>query len=185
MYVSPVKKQVFLNWFLDHYELPKREMVWLFDYMLKREELLNHIHFVFDAHLCPRSMVISVQPDEKRPFRYYKEHVVTSEVEKAFHDIRMNLQEPLYVELNFPGFRQSIEYSDVLIDNPYMPDDYYMHDDDYQVVDALLQHVTDEQYISQLKQKIDESLDAGNDEAFYHYSWLLNRQQLNESIGDD
>ncbi|NIK12299.1 ReoY family proteolytic degradation factor [Alkalibacillus almallahensis] len=181
MHVSPIQKKVFLNWFLNQYELPKREIVWLFDYILKRDELLNHIHFVYEAHLCPRGMVVSVESQDKRPFRYYKEHVVTSEVEKAFHDIRMNHQEDLYIELNFPDVRQSTAYSDVLSNNPYLPDDYYLEESDYQMVDSLLQFVTDEHYMTQLKLKIDESLDNGDDEAFYFYSWLLNqRNQMSE-----
>ncbi|GAA0458953.1 ReoY family proteolytic degradation factor [Alkalibacillus silvisoli] len=181
MNVSPLKKKAFIDWFLDHYDLPQREIVWLFDYLLKRDELLENLHFVFEAHLCPRSMIISVQQGEKRPFRYYKEHVVTSEVEKAFHDIRMNQGEPLYLEISFEGIRHSKEYISVLEDNPFLPDDYYLNDQDYKELDTLLNYVTNEQYIAGLKTKIDHALDTGDYEAFNFYSSLLNSQHTKKT----
>ncbi|WP_017185992.1 ReoY family proteolytic degradation factor [Alkalibacillus haloalkaliphilus] len=180
MEISPLQKKAFIDWFLDQYDLPKREIVWLFDYLLKRDELLNNLHFVFEAHLCPRSMIISVQEGEERPFRFYKEHVVTNEVEKAFHDIRMNHGEPLYVEMNFEGVRNSEEYISVLEDNPFLPDDYYLKDSDYKEIDLLLNYITNEQYILELKSKIDQALDEGDLKSFNFYSSLLNNQQAED-----
>lgn len=99
MGVTTNQKRVFINWYLDHHRTERREMVWLLEYILKRENILKHLHFVFEAHLCPRSIIISTDNDEKRPFRYYKDHVVTTDVDKAFHDIRLNPEDTIYVEM--------------------------------------------------------------------------------------
>ncbi|WP_188206014.1 ReoY family proteolytic degradation factor [Alkalibacillus aidingensis] len=183
MDLSPIQKRAFIDWFMEHYSMPQRELVWLFDYMLKRDELLNNIHFVFEAHLCPRSMIISVQDHDNRPFRYYKEHVVTTEVEKAFHDIRMNPEESLFVEVIYPNVRHSQEYMSVLEDNPYLPDDYYLKDKDYKAIDSFLDYVIQQQYVEKLKSKIDMALDKGDFQSFNYYSKRLKELQMHDYEG--
>ncbi|TFB23971.1 IDEAL domain-containing protein [Filobacillus milosensis] len=174
MSLSPGKKRIFIKWYLENFDTDKREMVWLLEYVMKRDYLLNHIHFVFEAHLCPRSIIISNNKKEKRPFRFYKDHVVTTDVDKAFHDIRLNPEETLYVEIVFDGVRQSYEYAEVLEDNPYLPEDYYLQNEDYVLLENIIDDSTRHSKINYLKNKIDQALDLGDIESFNKWSEELN-----------
>lgn len=175
MGVTTNQKRLFINWYLDNFKTERREMVWLLEYMLKRENILKNVHFIFEAHLCPRSIIIATDDDEKRPFRYYKDHVVTTDVDKAFHDIRLNPDEKLYIEVKFEGNRQSVEYAKVLEDNPYLPDDYYLENDDYILLERFIEESSRLSEIHLLKSKIDAALDSGDVHSFNKWSEKLNK----------
>ncbi|MGM8213968.1 ReoY family proteolytic degradation factor [Bacillaceae bacterium W0354] len=180
MNVTPEKKRIFIKWFLANHSFYHREIVWLLQYVMKRDHLLNQIHFVYEAHLCPRSIVISKVQDEKRPFRFYKDHVVTTEVDKAFHDIRLNPEESLFMEFIFDGVRQSLLYANVLEDNPYLPDDYYLNNEDYIYLEKFIETQTKEYEIKRLKQMIDDALDEGNEDDFLQWTDKLKNIQQKE-----
>src|SRR5690625_1814647 len=138
MNVSIQEKKDFITWFLYHHMPENREVVWLLEYIQNRNELLQSLHFVFDAHFCPRSIVIHSAGQVKQPFRFYKSHICTIDVDKAFHDVRLNQQDPLYVECIFESVRQSPEYARVLEVNPYVPDKYYLNEEDLRELDSFL-----------------------------------------------
>ncbi|PKR78844.1 hypothetical protein CEY16_03565 [Halalkalibacillus sediminis] len=170
MDVTINQKRGMIEWFLDEYDMKQREITWLLEYLIKRDHLLEKIRFVYEAHLCHRSLIISVDDSDSRPFRFYKEHIVTTDVDKAFHDVRLNTDELMYVELKFPGIRQTTEYAEVLEDNPYLPDDYYMKNEDYQSLEKLWTEMDFESKKSDLLQKIDDALDCNDKEAFLKWS---------------
>ena len=58
-------KKDFVRWFLKRYKLKRRECVWILNYLLSHEHLLQNVHFTDEAHYCPRAMVMSVQRDRK------------------------------------------------------------------------------------------------------------------------
>ncbi|RPF55774.1 ReoY family proteolytic degradation factor [Aquisalibacillus elongatus] len=174
MGVSTNQKRLFIKWYLETFHTEKREMVWLLEYVMKRDNLLQNIHFVYEAHLCPRSIVMTSDENAKRPFRYYKDHVVTTDVDKAFHDIRLNPDETLYIELIFDYNRSSLEYAEVLEDNPYLPEDYYLENEDYVLLEKFLSNATYYSKINILKLKIDQALDIGDVEGFHKWSQELN-----------
>ncbi len=65
--------------------------------------LLENIHFVEEAHYCPRAIVMSSVEHNGVPFRFYKGNIMTSDAEKSFHDLRLNPDESIYIQLNFPN----------------------------------------------------------------------------------
>ncbi|WP_027963368.1 ReoY family proteolytic degradation factor [Halalkalibacillus halophilus] len=175
MSVTIEEKKHFIKWFLSEMKMKQREITWLFEYMYNRDDLLKHVHFIHEAHLCPKSILVSIQEDERRPFRFYKSHVVTSEVDKAFHDIRLNQDEEIYIEVLYPGVRHSLAYLKVLEENPFLPDDYYMEKDDYLEMDTLIDQLTYEQKVEEYKLKIDEALDESDVASFNLYAEKLNQ----------
>ena len=52
-------KKDFVRWFLKRYKLKRRECVWILNYLLSHEHLLQNVHFTDEAHYCPRAMVMS------------------------------------------------------------------------------------------------------------------------------
>jgi len=117
--ISIDDKRSFLKWFLRHYQLKNRECVWLLNYILSDNQMINILRFVDTITDCPRAMMISEKSTQDPPFLYRKGTVETNQPEKAFHDIRLDTTELIYVKLIFPDSSRSSEYVSVLEDNPY------------------------------------------------------------------
>ena len=96
-------KKNFVRWFLKNFQLKRRECVWILNYLLSNDELLENIHFVEEAHYCPRAIVMSSVDSNGVPFRFYKGNIMTSDAEKSFHDLRLYPNENMYIQLNFPN----------------------------------------------------------------------------------
>lgn len=173
-------KKVFIRWFLRHYQLKRREGVWILNYLLSNEELLDYIHFVDEAHYCPRAVVMSTVEHGGIPFRFYKGNLMTSDAEKAFHDLRLNVQEAMFIQLNFPNIPPHEYYLAVLEENPYMPYELYISEKDRLLAEQLLQSSMQAFQREQLLGQIDAALDAGDKDRFFELSNLL--QEMEQAV---
>lgn len=117
--VSALEKKEFIQWFLNHYQLKRRECVWLLNFMLSDDEILEKIHFVEHAEYCPKAIIMSAHCVDTISFQFFKKHIMTTEPEKSFHDIRLYREEHLYIQLHFKQSNMNPEYAAVLEDNPY------------------------------------------------------------------
>lgn len=113
------EKKVFLAWFLDRYQLKRRESMWILNYLLNHDIVLNHVHFVENAKETSRGILMSTIGDNREAFEFYKEGQLFDNPEQAFHEVRLNWHSPLYIELFFADAFKSEEYLAVLEDNPY------------------------------------------------------------------
>lgn len=165
--VSAKDKKKFLQWFLSNYQLKKRESVWILNYVINHHEILENVHFVHDAKFCLRSVIITSQCSKEVPFRFYKNHLVTTDAEKAFHDIRLNQHESLYIQLNFDKSNQNHMYAAVLEENPFVPEEYVITQQDRENADFLLENSLYEFKKKQLLQRIDQSLDEQDRDKFH------------------
>ena len=75
------EKKAFIRWFLKNFQLKRREGVWILNYLLSNDDLLEHVHFVDEAHYCPRAIVMSTVDTTSIPFRFYKDNIMTSDAE--------------------------------------------------------------------------------------------------------
>ncbi len=166
------EKRVFIRWFLKNYQLKRREGVWILNYLLSNEALLEHVHFVDEAHYCPRAIVMSTVDTTSIPFRFYKDNIMTSDAEKAFHDLRINSTDEIYFQLNFPSIPPNPLYLAVLEENPYAPD-IFIHEKDRVAAQQLLENSVLEFQEHMLLKQIDEALDTGDKERFFELSNLL------------
>ncbi|MBU5594223.1 ReoY family proteolytic degradation factor [Amphibacillus sp. MSJ-3] len=181
--ISIQDKKVFINWFLAHYQLKKRESVWILNYLINHDSLLNNVHFIREARFCPRGMIISTQCSSEVAFRFYKDHIVTTDAEKSFHDIRLNRHEPIYIQLSFKNSHQSAEYSAVLEDNPFLPDDFFITKREKQLAKEFLNFTLFEAEKKQLMDKVDYALDHQDRKRFIHYANRL--KKLNDDYDAD
>lgn len=177
--ISIQDKKSFINWFLTHYQLKKRESVWILNYLINHESLLSNVHFIREARFCPRGMIISAQCSEEVAFRFYKDHIVTTDAEKSFHDIRLNRHEPIYIQLAFKNSHQNAEYNAVLEDNPFLPDDFFITKREKQLAKEFLNYTLFEAEKKQLLSKIDHALDQQDKTKFIKLTKKLN--QLRDS----
>ena len=166
-------KKMFIRWFLKTFQLKRREGVWILNYLLSNDELLENVHFVDEAHYCPRAIVMSTVDTNSIPFRFYKNNIMTSDAEKSFHDLRLNPTESMYMQLNFPNTPPYPLYLAVLEENPYIPEDVFIHEKDRQAAAKLLEDSMLEFQQQQLLKQIDEALDSGDKERFFELSNLL------------
>ncbi|MBM7552474.1 ReoY family proteolytic degradation factor [Thalassobacillus pellis] len=178
--ISVQDKKDFVRWFLNHYQLKKRESVWILNYLINHEAILQYAHFVDEVEFCPRGILISAQGVKAPPFRFYKDKVMTTDAEKSFHDIRLNQNEPLYIQLNFDQSNQSARYAGVLEENPFVPVNHYLTSKDRRLARRLLDISLLEHQRQQLEREIDEALDTGDRKSFVRLSGLL--QHVKEEL---
>jgi uncharacterized protein YpiB (UPF0302 family) len=164
--VSVQDKKTFIQWFLNHYQLKKRESVWILNYLVNHHDLLVNLHFVRDAKFCPRGIVMTSHCSNEAPFRFYKKQLVTTDAEKSFHDIRLNQDEPLYLQLNFNKSYQNASYVAVLEQNPYTPEEFFITKDDKAMATNLLNQTLYNYKKNKLMREINCSLDEMDQKKF-------------------
>ncbi|HEY4602505.1 MAG TPA: ReoY family proteolytic degradation factor [Cerasibacillus sp.] len=179
--VSLKDKKDFITWVLNHLHFKKRESVWILHYLLGHETILENIHFVNEAKFCPRGLIMSTICSGDVPFRYYKSHIVTTDSDKTFHDIRMNQDQPLYIEINFKHAHKNARYVSVLEENPYLPEDYFLSEEDIQHAHQLLDISVYLFQKKRLKSKIDVALDQGDKKEFLRLSRALKQLEENKN----
>ncbi|MBB6452215.1 uncharacterized protein YpiB (UPF0302 family) [Salirhabdus euzebyi] len=175
MTVSVLQKKRFINWFLNNYQLKRRESVWILNYLMNHERVLKHVHFVEEARFCPKGVIISTKCVDDPPFRFYKEQVMTSDPEKSFHDIRLNDHETIYIQLNFAKSYKCYRFAGVLEENPFIPKDFYITEKDQETAEQLLNQAIYDFKLRKIHEEIDKALDEGDKERFHELIEQLNQ----------
>lgn len=173
--ISVNEKKEFIRWFLNHYQLKRRECVWILNYLMSHDQLMEKVHFVEHAEFCPRGIIMSTQCVDDVPFRFYKDSILTTDAEKSFHDIRLNRDQEIYIQLNFKAVYKSHHYALVLENNPYMPEHLEISDKDRELAEQFLQTSIKNFQLEQIREKIDKALDRKDKEEFIMLSEQLNR----------
>ncbi|MBT2642040.1 YpiB family protein [Bacillus sp. ISL-41] len=173
--VSVNEKKDFIRWFLNHYQLKRRECVWILNYLMSHDQLMEKVHFVENAQYCPRGLVMSTHCVDEVPFRFFKENVMTTDAEKSFHDIRLNREEEIYIQLNFHASNKAHQFAAVLEENPYVPGQLQISESDKMVAERFLEESIQKFQKDKLLTMIDEALDSQDQEAFEHLTEKLKR----------
>jgi uncharacterized protein YpiB (UPF0302 family) len=165
--VSVNEKKDFVKWFLNNYQLKQRECVWILNYLMSHDQLMHKVHFVEHAKYCPRGLVMSANCVKDTPFHFFKQNVMTTDAEKSFHDIRLNRDEDIYIQLNFKSSFQNANYVAVLEDNPYLPKHIEVNEKDRLLAERFLEESVFSFRRERLLKQIDEALDKQDKEAFH------------------
>ena len=172
--VSVDEKKEFIRWFLNHYQLKRRECVWILNYLMSHDQLMRNVHFVEGAKYCPKGMVMSTHCVEDVPFRFYKSNIMTTDAEKSFHDIRLNKDEDIYIQLNFKTAYSSYQYAAVLEENPFLPKNLPGNEQDQHIAETILNFSLSKFEEERLTQLIDEAIDNRDIDLFNQLSSQLN-----------
>src|SRR5690625_372615 len=164
--ISIQHKRDFIQWFLRNYTLKRQEVNWLLNYLIKDEKRLNQLSFVHDAKFCPKAVIISSHCSDEVPFLFYKQHVITTDIDKFFHDIRLHEDEFIYVQFNFENAKQNPHYAGVLEENPYTPVSTSLQDEDKKISNCLLTDLKRAYHLNKIKEEIDETLDQKDKKKF-------------------
>ena len=174
--VTVNEKKVFLRWFLNHFQLKRREAVWILNFLMSNDQLMEKVHFVEEAQFCPRGLIMSTRCSNEVPFRFYKQSIMTTDAEKSFHDIRLNRDEDIFVQINFFGVKTSPEYASVMEENPYFEKNPLLAKQDDLLASKFLEESFYQYQEEKLLQAIDLALDELNKEKFIQLTEEL--QQL-------
>ncbi|MGM0776696.1 MAG: ReoY family proteolytic degradation factor [Bacillota bacterium] len=172
--VSVNEKKDFIRWFLNHYQLKRRECVWILNYLMSHDQLMEKVHFVEQAQYCPRGLIMSTHCVDEVPFRFYKENVMTTDAEKSFHDIRLNRDEEIYIQLNFHASNKAHQYAAVMEENPFMPKTLQINEKDRLIAERFLTESLEKFRREKLLELIDEALDKQDKKAFNVLTQQLN-----------
>ncbi|HLQ84318.1 MAG TPA: YpiB family protein [Pseudogracilibacillus sp.] len=172
--ISTRDKQDFLKWFIDTYEFESHENKWILELLLKQPEILEQVEFVKSVNECPRSIIMSTICSPKTEFVYRKNKLVTIDQDKAYHDLRLNFNVPVYLQLNYRGQEKCPNYGFISIDNPYENNHFNRGKDKY-LVNKKLNAIALNKTIELIKEKINQSIDNNNKKDFYLYSKKLKK----------
>lgn len=120
---------------------------------------------------------------DKVPFRFYKENVMTTDAEKSFHDIRLNRDEDIFIQLNFHASNQAHQYAAVLEENPFVPKHLQVNEKDGIIAEQFLQNSIERFQREKLLKQIDEALDQQDRTAFRDLTEKLNQLMKLEQKG--
>ncbi|MBN8200272.1 MULTISPECIES: ReoY family proteolytic degradation factor [Bacillaceae] len=176
--VSVNEKKDFIRWFLNHYQLKRRECVWILNYLMSHDQLMEKVHFVEQAQYCPRGLIMSTHCVDEVPFRFYKENVMTTDAEKSFHDIRLNRDEEIYIQLNFHASNKAHQYAAVMEENPFMPKTLQINEKDRLIAERFLTESLEKFRREKLLELIDEALDKQDKKAFNILTQQLNKIEI-------
>lgn len=168
--VTANEKRDFVKWLLTNFQLKRRESVWILNYLVSHEELLENVHFVEGVEHCPRGMMISTTSSSGAPFRFYKGTIVSADAEKSFHDMRLHPDQPMYIELKFPDKQRVPEFIAVLEDNPFLPMNEELKRMDQATANHMVDHSLKAYQLKQLEKEIDRALDEQDRERFVKLS---------------
>lgn len=178
MSVSIADKKRFIKWFLNHYMFRRRECHWIFNYLLERHEALENVRFVDSLGGDIRGLIMNTHCTDKDepPFQYItsngRDGILTTDAEKAFHDIRLKADEILYVELRFSNRSSCPQWYSVLEDNPHAPANVPV--DLLLAADSLVHTLEFNYRLSRVDAMIEKALDEGDRKSFMEATALRN-----------
>lgn len=107
-------KRHFLKWFIQEYQLKRKESLWILNYLLTHDFLLSRIHFTEDAKAYPYGLKMATKEAEGEDFSFYHLGEEESDPEKAFQEIRCNWRNHYYIELKGPHIVEALVYFNLL-----------------------------------------------------------------------
>jgi uncharacterized protein YpiB (UPF0302 family) len=165
--VPVMDKREFLKWFLESYQLKRRECAWLLNFLMSDDILMERVHFVEQAEHCPKALMISANDVDHVPFAFHKNQHVTMDAEKSFHDIRLNRNEDIFIQLNFKDKQMTPSYMAVLEENPYLPVNNEEENVNGLLAEIIIEESLRRHTIKKMEEEIDEALVMGNESKFY------------------
>ncbi|MGX7127288.1 ReoY family proteolytic degradation factor [Enterococcus wangshanyuanii] len=174
MFVNVSDKKEFLLWLVNNVSFSQREVLWILNYLINHEAILNNVHFVEHADKTVRGMKVTSKEVEDEPITLFlsgKEFVDTDQI---FHEIRMNWKEALYIECIFDGAWQNSQYLSILEDNPYARWNEQVSEEIMENINTFFAQEEKQAKIDLLYSQIDLALEDDNYEAFLELSDELN-----------
>ncbi len=164
-------KKQFVAWLIKNYSIPKRETLWILNYLLNHDLMLKHVHFVEGALETPRGMLLVSDVPDEESFIFCKDGQRFTNPEQAFHDLRLRGQGECYISLGCLEAYQILTLFGVLEDNPYVVQEIEVSDE----IEEQLSNFSVELLALSIEKAIDKALEEGDRERFYRLSEKLQK----------
>ncbi|MEI5992577.1 ReoY family proteolytic degradation factor [Candidatus Enterococcus mansonii] len=181
MFVNVSEKKEFLIWFVNNVSFSQREVLWILNYLINHEAILNNVHFIERAEKTTRGIKITSSEMDDEPIKLFITNKEFTDTDQIFHEIRMNWKEALYVECIFEDSWQNGQYLSILEDNPYARWNEQVSEDVVENINNFFAHEEKQAKIDFLYRQIDLALEENNHEAFLELSNELNRLKIDSS----
>jgi uncharacterized protein YpiB (UPF0302 family) len=180
--VTNAEKRSFVEWFLKHYELKKRECAWLLTYLMSDYRLLNKLRFVDEMPAKKRTLLMSSKCSKHIPFQFMKGKFSSTDVETAFHDILLNDQEEISVLLHFSQSEQCPQYAAVREVGSVEKDKLKTNSLYSLIAEMFLDEVVEKFEKERLYKLIDQSLARQDKQMFLRLSRRLKEMEAEDEM---
>ncbi|WP_321383747.1 ReoY family proteolytic degradation factor [uncultured Enterococcus sp.] len=177
MDINVADKKNFLVWLVNNVSFSKREIIWILNYLINHEVILNNVAFVEHAEKTDRGIQIASSEIEDEPIILFIKGKMFTDTDQIFHEIRMNWKDTLYLECAFGDAFQNPDYLSILEDNPFAPWKDDVSAETVQEIEAYFEREEQLARMNLLRNQIDQSLEDGDYEAFLELSDELNRMK--------
>ena len=175
MFVNIADKKEFLIWLVNNVSFSQREVLWILNYLINHEAILNNVHFIEQADKAVRGLKVTAKEMDDEPIRLFLSGKEFIDTDQIFHEIRMNWKEALYIECIFDGSWQNSQYLSILEDNPYARWNEQVSEEVIESINDFFAHEEKQAKVDLLYCQIDLALEDNDYEAFLELTDELNR----------
>ncbi len=163
------RKYEIISLLMNRYKDFNIEIYYLLKWIIDDATLIDNLEFTKHSNVTPRGLKIQFNTESDKPFIYFKNKLAYSNFDQIIHDLRMNQNEILYLELVL--FDHHIErlLDEVQIDNPFVPG-YQSFEDK---IEKNLQQISRQFYIKNLENRINEAIENADYQQLEVLSTLL------------
>lgn len=162
-------KKKFLTWLVTHESFAQREVIWILNYLINHEAILENVHFVEQVEQTDRGiLIVTIAKGIKAlPMTLFVQELAFTDTDQIFHDIRMNWEQPLYLECRFLHAWENEAYLSVLEDNPFVQWYANANEEMRAKVRQYFSHEEQQMRRHCLYRQINAALDDANESAFF------------------
>lgn len=165
------KKKKYINWFINSYKLKRMETAKILNFLLKRDNLLLHTHFVENVRRLPNAIIISAVDAVTVSFLCRLNDVYYEDVEEIINVLDSSPPEELFIWLSFDREHLCSLCGSVLEVKPQIQSKVFYHQVIKDLENELNQKIRKkEENRTSLQAEIDLALDQGNRELFISLS---------------
>jgi len=164
--ISIHAKKELIRHVLNNHRMKVTQCVWILSYLLNNESTLENVSFTEKVETYPRCMFISTIGTTSLPFRYYNTGIRTADAEFAFHDVRINGDKKLFLELDYKDKETCPYYASVFEGSPGL--EAVVNKEVKRIADRLIFEMESRLVKAEYDRLINAALDTGDNGAFMY-----------------
>lgn len=183
MFINVSDKKNFLIWLVNNISFSQREVLWILNYLINHEAILNNVHFIEQADKTDRGVRVASAGIDEKPISLFLTGKEFTDTDQIFHEIRMNWKKELYLECLFEDSWQNSQYLSILEDNPFSKWNEQVSEEVLDQIHTFFENEEKQAKINLLYSKIDLALENDDHESFLALSNELNHFKKEKQHG--
>ncbi|MBG9982337.1 YpiB family protein [Aerococcaceae bacterium DSM 111020] len=149
------QKYEIISLLMQQYKNFNREVYYLLKWIIDETTLVEKIEFTKHSNYTPRGLKLQFNSQVEKPFTYFKNKLVYFDFDQIIHDLRVNQNDVLYIELVLADDNIEKLIDEIKIDNPFVPG-YRSFEEK---MDGYLNQISRESYVEHLEKSINDALE--------------------------